>query len=161
MADTTAGSGGRILLVEALHPGPAAWAAIREADRVFRTTDAVPPDPRSLAELAAAGYTVVCFCPRGAQPSAADLRDQLQHRADRPRVELVGCPADPSGTRVLDLVAVGDRLRRDCPWDREQTHRSLGRHLLEETYEALEAVETGDRVHLCEELGDLLALVLF
>lgn len=54
-----------------------------------------------------------------------------------------------------------DRLRRDCPWDREQTHRSLAKYLLEETYEALEAIDTGDLTHLREELGDLLLQVCF
>src|SRR3954453_9909495 len=64
-------------------------------------------------------------------------------------------------TRLLELVGIMDRLREECPWDREQTHRSLARYLLEETYETLEAIESGDRVHLREELGDLLLQVLF
>ncbi|HET6625217.1 MAG TPA: MazG family protein [Nocardioidaceae bacterium] len=54
-----------------------------------------------------------------------------------------------------------DRLRTSCPWDREQTHRSLAKYLLEESYEALEAIETGDVGHLREELGDLLLQVYF
>ena len=62
---------------------------------------------------------------------------------------------------LLELVEVMDRLRRECPWDREQTHRSLTRYLLEETYETLEALESGDRAHLREELGDLLMQVYF
>ena len=62
---------------------------------------------------------------------------------------------------LLELVAVMDRLRRECPWDREQTHESLTRYLLEETYETLEAIERGDRGHLREELGDLLMQVYF
>jgi XTP/dITP diphosphohydrolase len=48
-----------------------------------------------------------------------------------------------------------------CPWDAQQTHRSLARYLLEETYETLEAIETGDLTLLREELGDLLLQVLF
>jgi XTP/dITP diphosphohydrolase len=64
-------------------------------------------------------------------------------------------------SRLLELVAVMDRLRRECPWDREQTHRSLARYLLEETYETLEAIEGDDRAHLREELGDLLLQVYF
>ncbi|HET7386358.1 MAG TPA: MazG family protein [Nocardioidaceae bacterium] len=68
---------------------------------------------------------------------------------------------DVPGTRLLELVAVMDRLRRECPWDREQTHRSLARYLLEETYETLEAIDSGDSVHLREELGDLLLQVVF
>jgi XTP/dITP diphosphohydrolase len=56
-----------------------------------------------------------------------------------------------------------DRLRSPggCPWDAEQTHASLARYLVEETYEVLEAIETGDRALLREELGDLLLQVLF
>ena len=67
------------------------------------------------------------------------------------------------GTRLLDLVAVMDRLRSPggCPWDREQTHRTLAPYLLEETHETLEAIDTGDLDHLREELGDLLLQVVF
>lgn len=56
-----------------------------------------------------------------------------------------------------------DRLRSPggCPWDAEQTHESLTRYLVEECYEVLEAIETGDRTLLREELGDLLLQVLF
>jgi XTP/dITP diphosphohydrolase len=67
----------------------------------------------------------------------------------------------PRGSRLLDLVGIMDRLRDECPWDREQTHRSLSRYLLEETYETLEAIESGDVDHLREELGDLLLQVFF
>ena len=62
---------------------------------------------------------------------------------------------------LLALVEVMDRLRRECPWDREQTHESLTRYLLEEAYESLEAIESGDRDHMREELGDLLMQVYF
>jgi XTP/dITP diphosphohydrolase len=67
------------------------------------------------------------------------------------------------GARLLDLVTVMDRLRSPggCPWDAEQTHRSLAPYLLEETYETLEAIDSGDRDHLREELGDLLLQVVF
>jgi XTP/dITP diphosphohydrolase len=65
---------------------------------------------------------------------------------------------------ALDRAAqVMDRLRSPggCPWDAEQTHASLARYLLEETYETLEAIETDDPALLREELGDLLLQVLF
>jgi XTP/dITP diphosphohydrolase len=65
------------------------------------------------------------------------------------------------GARLLELIAVMDRLRDECPWDRQQTHRTLARYLLEETYETLEAIEAGDLSHLREELGDLLLQVYF
>jgi XTP/dITP diphosphohydrolase len=62
------------------------------------------------------------------------------------------------GAALLDLVAVMDRLRSPggCPWDAEQTHASLLQYLIEECYETVEAVESGDRDHLVEELCDLL-----
>lgn len=71
--------------------------------------------------------------------------------------------AEGPGAALLDLVAVMDRLRSPggCPWDAEQTHSSLLKYLIEETYETVEAVETGDRAHLREELGDLLLQVMF
>jgi NTP pyrophosphatase (non-canonical NTP hydrolase) len=68
---------------------------------------------------------------------------------------------DPPGARLLDVVAVMDRLRTDCPWDREQTHASLAPYLLEEAYEAVDAVDSGDLSHLREELGDVLLQVVF
>jgi XTP/dITP diphosphohydrolase len=62
---------------------------------------------------------------------------------------------------LLELVEVMARLRRECAWKAGQTHRSLARYLLEETYETLEAIEAGDDAHLREELGDLLLQILF
>jgi XTP/dITP diphosphohydrolase len=62
---------------------------------------------------------------------------------------------------LLELVEVMDRLRRECPWDAKQTHESLAPYLLEESYETLDALDTGDREHLREELGDLLLQVIF
>lgn len=53
------------------------------------------------------------------------------------------------------------RLRAECGWKREQTHRSLTRYLLEEAHETLEAIDAGDAEHLCEELGDLLLQIYF
>ena len=62
-----------------------------------------------------------------------------------------------------DLVSTMDRLRSPggCPWDAEQTHESLVRYLLEESAELAEAIETGDREGLREELGDVLLQVVF
>jgi XTP/dITP diphosphohydrolase len=61
------------------------------------------------------------------------------------------------------IVAVMDRLRSPggCEWDAEQTHASLAEYLVEETYELLEAIDSGDRRHLREELGDVLLQVVF
>ena len=67
------------------------------------------------------------------------------------------------GSAFLSLVEVMDRLRSPggCPWDARQTHESLVEYLVEETYETVEAIETGDRDGLREELGDLLLQVVF
>jgi tetrapyrrole methylase family protein / MazG family protein len=72
-------------------------------------------------------------------------------------------PSSRHGERLLDLVRVMARLRGPggCPWDREQTHASLARHLLEETHETLDAIDAGDRQRLREELGDVLLQVVF
>jgi tetrapyrrole methylase family protein/MazG family protein len=72
-------------------------------------------------------------------------------------------PARLGGGRLLDLVRVMARLRGPggCPWDHEQTHRSLARHLLEETHETLEAIDADDDDALRDELGDLLLQVAF
>jgi MazG family protein len=72
-------------------------------------------------------------------------------------------PSRAGGDDLLELVKVIHRLQAPdgCPWDREQTHQSLARHLLEESHEALEAIDSGDLQRLREELGDLLLQVVF
>lgn len=62
-----------------------------------------------------------------------------------------------------ELVEIMARLRgpNGCPWDREQTHDSLSRHVIEEAYELVEAIEHKDDKHLKEELGDLLLQIVF
>jgi XTP/dITP diphosphohydrolase len=71
--------------------------------------------------------------------------------------------AAPIGAALLDAVAVMVRLRSPggCPWDAEQTHASLAPYLLEEAYEAYQALEDGDLPALRDELGDVLLQVLF
>jgi len=72
-------------------------------------------------------------------------------------------PSSKHGGRLLDLVKVQARLRAagGCPWDAEQTHASLARHLLEETHELLEAIDAGDDDAIRDELGDVLLQVTF
>ncbi len=72
-------------------------------------------------------------------------------------------PSKEGGLRLLELLRVMHRLRAPggCPWDREQTHSSLARHLLEETHETLEAIDSGDPERLRDELGDVLLQVVF
>ena len=66
-------------------------------------------------------------------------------------------------TSFEHFVSIIDRLRSDggCPWDREQTHMSLRQATLEEAYEVVHAIETGDASNLREELGDILLHVVF
>ncbi len=73
-----------------------------------------------------------------------------------------------AGEAMDDLVAFMRRLRAECPWDQEQTHASLTRHLLEEAYETLDALEAfvraegvAEATHVEEELGDLLFQIVF
>lgn len=73
-------------------------------------------------------------------------------------------PAAPQPHPKLDaLIAVLEQLRAPggCAWDREQTHESLVQYLVEETYELVEAIESGDRDEMLEELGDVLYQVVF
>ena len=91
------------------------------------------------------------------------LAAEITLRDDVPEVEVLVGSYDVPGARLLDLVAVMDRLRssQGCPWDAEQTHESLVPYLIEETYELVEAIESGDRTHMAEELGDVLLQVAF
>ena len=83
--------------------------------------------------------------------------DLLSHVPEGP------VPSSQAGEPLLDLVRVMARLRGPggCPWDREQTHASLARHLLEETHEVLDAIDADDGERLREELGDVLLQVVF
>lgn len=74
---------------------------------------------------------------------------------------LIAAPETRPGERLLDAVAVMDRLRTAGPWESTQTHDSLRRYLLEETYELFDAVRGGDPAELRDELGDILLQVLF
>ncbi|MDF5754794.1 MazG family protein [Spongiactinospora sp. TRM90649] len=119
------------------------------------------PDPARLVAEARSAQVVWL----AAQDGDADVMRAFGHAAvaldDPPEIEVVPGSYDLPGARVLDLVAVMDRLRTECPWDAEQTHESLVPYLLEEAYEVLETVEEGDRAALREELGDVLLQVAF
>jgi len=71
--------------------------------------------------------------------------------------------ADSAGALFESLLSLMSRLRGEggCPWDREQTRASLKPYLIEETYEALEALDEGRTDHIVEELGDVLFQVVF
>jgi MazG family protein len=74
---------------------------------------------------------------------------------------LVPLPPQSAHYSWDDLVEIMARLRMSCPWDREQTHRTLVPYLIEETFEVVDAIEISQLDGLCEELGDLLLQVLF
>jgi XTP/dITP diphosphohydrolase len=170
--------------------GPA-WRAIFDADRVIAAdasdelaravassgvaVEALtePTTAADLLALAAEG-SIVFLAADDAETLTAELAQDVVRRAESsaespgevhagagPSVEVMVGSFDPAGARLLDLVAVMDRLRRECPWDQEQTHETLVRYLVEEAYETIEAIESGDRDHLREELGDLLLQVMF
>lgn len=74
---------------------------------------------------------------------------------------LVPLPPQSAHYTWDDLIEIMARLRAGCPWDREQTHRTLVPYLIEETFEVVEAIEISHGEGLCEELGDLLLQVVF
>ena len=76
-------------------------------------------------------------------------------------IPLLPLPIGASHFSFEALVEIMGRLRLGCPWDKEQTHRTLMPYLLEETYEVVEAIEADDLDSLCEELGDLLLQIVF
>ena len=123
--------------------------------------------PAELARLLvdrATEVDVVWVGSSDADPGLTDaLAAEVSRRDDPPEVEMLVGSYDVPGSRLLDLVAVMDRLRSPggCPWDAQQTHESLVPYLLEEAHEAVEAIESGDRSHMAEELGDVLLQVVF
>ncbi|WP_308289501.1 MazG family protein [Mumia sp. zg.B17] len=157
----------------------AAWDAVREAGRVIAadtddpTVEAirhagftVEPAPPGPVDTSAEQGSTLWIAPIGDVDWARRLADSLVSAAgggvDAPgEVEVVFGSYDLPGARLLDLVAVMDQLRVECPWTREQTHASLQQYLLEEAYEVLDALDRGDTDELREELGDLLMQVVF
>jgi XTP/dITP diphosphohydrolase len=123
----------------------------------------VPALARVLASRAA-DVKVVWVGSADGDPGLTDaLASEVTRLAEPPEVEVLVGSWDVPGARLLDLVAVMDRLRSPggCPWDAEQTHESLVKYLIEESHEAAEAIESGDRAHIVEELGDVLLQVAF
>jgi XTP/dITP diphosphohydrolase len=118
---------------------------------------------RALVEACSEG-DVVWIGSADGDPGLSDaIATEVTRLSEPPDVELLVGSHDVPGARLLDLVAVMDRLRSPggCPWDAKQTHESLVPYLLEEAHEAIEALEAGDRAHMQEELGDLLLQVVF
>jgi XTP/dITP diphosphohydrolase len=166
-----------------------AWDTLRAADEVWYglpehpqvpalrhagiAPTACAEPPAALAErllTASTGNAVVVWLldPAGDAPLSTAITQALTVRTSAgqgttPELELLAGSYDLPGAHLLDLVAVMDRLRSPggCPWDAKQTHESLVRYLVEEAYELIEAIEGGDRIHLREELGDVLLQVIF
>jgi tetrapyrrole methylase family protein/MazG family protein len=91
----------------------------------------------------------------------SEARGPVEHPASPAHEDPVRSRA--GGEWLLELIKTMQRLRGPdgCPWDKEQTHQSLARHLLEEAHETLEAIDAADPPRLREELGDLLLQVVF
>ena len=138
----------------------AAWDALRSADAVL--APAAHPVLPALDE-AGISYQVAKRIPEppGADGTVVWLPEPGDDPPLPPGATLLRGSADLPGAHLIDLVATMDRLRVQCPWDARQTHQTLARHLLEEPYEALEALESGDDRAFCEELGDVLLQVVF
>jgi len=139
-----------------------AWQALRSAAVVL-----APPGHPQLPALDEAGitYRVVPDGPAGAGAGAGEavvwLAPPGADGGAWPGAQVLPGSADLPGARLIDLVATMDRLRAECPWDARQTHSSLAPHLLEEPYEALDALESGDQQAFRDELGDVLLQVVF
>jgi len=123
-----------------------------------------PPELARLLVDRAVEADVVWLGSSDADPGLTDaIASEVSRLETPPEVEMVVGSWDVPGSRLLDAVAVMDRLRSPggCPWDAKQTHESLAKYLTEEAAETVEAIESGDREHLAEELGDVLLQVLF
>jgi XTP/dITP diphosphohydrolase len=121
------------------------------------------PDVDALLATAAEHGAVVWLAgPAGDEDLARTLGLRLAREPGRAELELLYGSWDPSGARLLDAVQVMARLIAPDgdPWKRSQTHRSLAPYLLEEAYEAYDAILAGDSGALREELGDVLLQVV-
>ena len=99
------------------------------------------------------------------KPAAVLMSSDPEHQAVAARIgageQVIGAPVPVPGERLVDAVEIMDKLRTAGPWESEQTHESLRRYLLEETYELFDAVHGGDADEIRDELGDVLLQVLF
>ncbi|WP_030716415.1 nucleoside triphosphate pyrophosphohydrolase [Streptomyces sp. NRRL F-2580] len=182
---TAAEPTGRIVLLTTSHrvaPGVLSWPAwqtLHAADRVLCADPGHPqlpylreagidvafgtPDAHELVEACAGGRTVVLLPGGEGDQRLTDGLARLagSGRVSMPDLELLPGSYDLPGARLLDLVQVMDRVRRECPWTSRQTHQGLAKYAIEEAYELVEAIEDGDREELREELGDVLLQVVF
>ncbi|MFC8423803.1 nucleoside triphosphate pyrophosphohydrolase [Streptomyces sp. NPDC057236] len=176
---------GRVVLLTTSHrvaPGLLswpAWQALHAADRVLCADGAHPqlpylreagtpveeaaPTAEEIVDACAGGRTVVVVATGEGEPALTDGLARLAGtgRVRMPELELLPASYDLPGARLLDLVQVMDRIRAECPWSSQQTHKGLAKYGIEEAYELVEAIEEGDRDELREELGDVLLQVVF
>ncbi|MGW0544442.1 nucleoside triphosphate pyrophosphohydrolase [Streptomyces griseoincarnatus] len=176
---------GRLVLLTTSHrvaPGLLswpAWQALRAADRVLCADGAHPqlpylreagtaveeyaPTTEEVVDACAGGRTVVVVATGEGEPALTDGLARMAGggRVRMPELELLPASYDLPGARLLDLVQVMDRIRAECPWSSQQTHKGLAKYGIEEAYELVEAIEDGDRDELREELGDVLLQVVF
>ncbi|MHC5903441.1 nucleoside triphosphate pyrophosphohydrolase [Streptomyces sp. S6] len=176
---------GRIVLLTTSHrvaPGLLswpAWQALHAADRVLCADGAHPqlpylrdagvvvdadsPTAEELVAECAGGRTVLVVATGEGEPALTDGLARLagSGRIAMPELELLPASYDLPGARLLDLVQVMDRIRLECPWSSQKTHKGLAKYAVEEAYELVEAIEEGDRDELREELGDVLLQVVF
>ncbi|MGP3686567.1 nucleoside triphosphate pyrophosphohydrolase [Streptomyces sp. IBSNAI002] len=182
---TAAEPTGRIVLLTTSHrvaPGVLSWPAwqtLHAAERVLCADPGHPqlpylrdagvevvqgsPDAQELVGACAGGGTVVVLLSGEGDQRLTDGLARLagSGRVAMPDLELLPGSYDLPGARLLDLVQVMDRVRRECPWTSRQTHRGLAKYAIEEAYELVEAIEDGSREELREELGDVLLQVVF
>ncbi|MFF5639667.1 nucleoside triphosphate pyrophosphohydrolase [Streptomyces sp. NPDC012825] len=175
---------GRVVLLTASHrvaPGLLswpAWQALHTADRVLCPDEHHPqlpylreagvavehalPTAEELVGACAGGRTVLLLASGEGDRRLTDGLARLagSGRVAMPDLELLPGSYDLPGARLLDLVQVMDRVRRECPWTSVQTHEGLVKYAVEEAYELVEAIEDGDRTALREELGDVLLQVV-
>ncbi|MGA5259820.1 nucleoside triphosphate pyrophosphohydrolase [Streptomyces sp. OS603R] len=176
---------GRVVLLTTSHrvaPGLLswpAWQALRAADRVLCADGVHPqlpylreagiaveesvPSAEEVVDACAGGRTVVVVATGEGEPALTDGLARMAGggRVRMPELELLPASYDLPGARLLDLVQVMDRIRAECPWSSQQTHKGLAKYGIEEAYELVEAIEDGDRDELREELGDVLLQVVF
>jgi XTP/dITP diphosphohydrolase len=148
----------RVLAGSAGHPQLPALTAAGVIPEIVELPADVAGQSAFLSAAVAAQGPVVWLAPPG---DGADAGLLAGLSAAGIQVRVLNGAQEPPGAHLLDLVSIMDTLRVSCPWDREQTHASLVRYLLEEAYEAVETVEDGDLASLREELGDVLLQVLF
>ncbi|MDX2643338.1 nucleoside triphosphate pyrophosphohydrolase [Streptomyces sp. PA03-1a] len=176
---------GRLVLLTTTHrvaPGLLSWPAwelLRAADLVLCpdpghpqlpylreagvAVEASAPTGRELVDLTEGGRTVVYLAGGEGDRGVTDELARLggSGRVRMPDLELLPGSYDLPGARLLDLVQVMDRIRRECPWSSVRTTQELVKYGIEEVYELAEAAEEGDREALREELGDVLLQVVF